>query len=132
VDFGPATSQKDVWYAFEYEEVSFKAKVALEVIKGEKTLAKLAGEFDIPPNRIGRWKTELLEKFPKQVARQLLDVIRSTFYYAPASEDPETQVPMRRLAEKFTRRPFLWIAQTEVQIAAADGPIGSTGNRFVV
>jgi len=45
-------------------EASFKAKVALEAIKGEKTLAQLAGEFDIHPNQIGRWKTELLEKLP--------------------------------------------------------------------
>jgi transposase len=46
-------------------EASFKAKVALEAIKGEKTLAQLAGEFDIHPNQIGRWKAELLEKLPE-------------------------------------------------------------------
>ena len=46
-------------------EASFKAKVALEALKGEKTLAQLAGEFDIHPNQIGRWKAELLEKLPE-------------------------------------------------------------------
>jgi transposase len=45
-------------------EASFKAKVALEAVKGEKTIAQLAGEFGVHPNQISRWKTELLEKLP--------------------------------------------------------------------
>lgn len=45
-------------------EASFKAKVALEAIKGEKTMAQLAGEFGVHSNRIGRWKAEFLEKLP--------------------------------------------------------------------
>ena len=45
-------------------EASFKAKVALEAVKGEKTIAQLAGEYDVHPNQIGRWKAELLEKLP--------------------------------------------------------------------
>jgi len=45
-------------------EASFKAKVALEAVKGEKTIAQLAGEYGVHPNQIGRWKTELLEKLP--------------------------------------------------------------------
>jgi len=46
-------------------EGSFKAKVALAALKGEKTIAQLAGEYDVHPNQIGRWKTELLEKLPE-------------------------------------------------------------------
>lgn len=46
-------------------EASFKAKVPLEAFKGEKTMAQLAGEYDVHPNQIGRWKTELLEKLPE-------------------------------------------------------------------
>ena len=32
---------------------AFKAKVALESIKGEKTLAQLASEFGVHPNQMG-------------------------------------------------------------------------------
>ena len=38
---------------------SFKAKVALAAIKGERTIAQLADQFDVHPNQITIWKTQL-------------------------------------------------------------------------
>ena len=45
-------------------EAAFKAKVALEAVKGEKTIAQIAGEFGIHPNQIQRWRKQLLEMLP--------------------------------------------------------------------
>ena len=39
----------------------FKAKVALEAAKGEYTLAELSKRFDVHPNQITDWKTQLLK-----------------------------------------------------------------------
>ena len=36
---------------------AFKAKVALAAVKGEKTLAALAQQFDVHPNQITTWRS---------------------------------------------------------------------------
>ena len=40
----------------------FKAKVALAAIRGDKSLADLAEQFDVHPHQITEWKKQLLER----------------------------------------------------------------------
>lgn len=39
----------------------FKAKVALEAIRGVKTVTEIAQEFGVHPTQVGQWKKELQE-----------------------------------------------------------------------
>jgi transposase len=40
---------------------AFKAKVALEALKGEQTMVELSQRYQVHPNQITEWKRQLLE-----------------------------------------------------------------------
>jgi len=49
---------------------AFKAKVALAAAKGDKTVAELAGEYQVHPNQITQWKKQLFESLPEIFSRR--------------------------------------------------------------
>ena len=45
-------------------EAAFKARVALEAIRGNKTIGEIASEFGIHPGQVADWKKTLTEGLP--------------------------------------------------------------------
>jgi putative transposase len=45
-------------------DAALKARVALEALKGEKTMAQLSSEFGVHVNQIRQWRQKLLEELP--------------------------------------------------------------------
>ncbi len=58
-----------------------KAKVALEAVKGNKTVNEIAQEYGVHPTQVGLWKKALLEN-----AGQLFDVKRSAKTIDPQND----------------------------------------------
>ena len=48
---------------------AFKAKVALEAVKNQQTLAELSKKFDVSPVIISKWKAEFMENLSATVER---------------------------------------------------------------
>jgi len=41
---------------------NFKFKIALEAVKGAKTVSQLAAEYNVHPTQIGTWKKQLVQQ----------------------------------------------------------------------
>ena len=46
-------------------EPEFKARVALEALKGEKTIQQIAKEYEIHPVQVSDWKKAMMERMPE-------------------------------------------------------------------
>jgi len=46
-------------------EATLKAKIALEAVKGEKTIREISSEYGVHPNQIMKWKQQLLKDYPQ-------------------------------------------------------------------
>jgi transposase-like protein len=77
-------------------EKDFKAKVAMEALKGEKTLQELAQAYDVHPNQIALWKRQLIEN-------------AATLFERPVKGNKEESV------EKATEELFKQIGQLRVE-----------------
>jgi transposase-like protein len=84
---------------------AFKAKVALEAVRGVKTAGELAQQYDLHPNLISDWKLQLLER-AASVFGEVAD--------APAAKGPD----LKELHAKIGRQ--------ALEIDFLEGALGKT------
>jgi transposase-like protein len=79
----------------------FKAKVAIEAIRGQKTTAELASQYEIHPTMINNWKRDLLDK-----ASELFDNGKTT---SQAQTETQSQIDelYRQIGQLTVERDFL-------------------------
>jgi transposase-like protein len=67
-------------------DAAFKAKVAIEAIKGESTVAELSSRYGVHANQISKWKNEALKGLPslfsegRQRARRQAEKLQAELY----------------------------------------------------
>ncbi len=77
----------------------FKARVALEALVGDKTLAELASRHDVHPNMIAQWKRQARESLPETFAgKQSRD---------DAARESEIQALQRKIGQLTIENDFL-------------------------
>jgi len=43
-------------------DAAFKAKVAIEAIKEQRTISEIASDYKVHPNQVGKWRKQALEE----------------------------------------------------------------------
>ncbi len=89
---------------------TFKAQVALAAVKGDKTLAELAEQFQVHPTQITEWKRQLLPQ--------------STAYYQPTPVAAAELALMRRIDELHLQYPFAGARMLRDLLRQEDHAIG--------
>jgi transposase-like protein len=62
---------------------AFKAKVALEALKGGQTLIELSQRYHVHPNQITEWKKQLLKHSPEIFSKDRQPVHRGSIHGYP-------------------------------------------------
>ncbi len=89
----------------------FKAKVALEALRGDRTIQEIASRHKVHPNQVSSWKRQAMIRrdVPElSLSRQceLVSIGRSSRYYRPKGESAENLTLMRRIDKVFLKHPF--------------------------
>ena len=65
-------------------EPALKARIALEAVRGEKTLAELSSEYGVHGTQISKWKQELIQRSGEIFAKP-----DSSFLYSFQAFNPQ-------------------------------------------
>ena len=87
---------------------AFKAKVALEAVKGNQTIVELSQRFQVHPNQITEWKKQLLENVPEAFSKD-----------KKAKQGPDVKELHAKIGQLSMENDFLSVALGRIDGASA-------------
>lgn len=78
---------------------SFKAKVAMEAIKGDLTMSELSAKYQVHPSVIARWK--------QHASKGLVDIFKDPGKSKKSSQDAQIQKLHAKIGQLTVERDFL-------------------------
>jgi len=82
----------------------FKSQVAIEAIQGNRTIAEIAGEYNLHPNLVAQWKKKLLESVPDVFATQKEKKAESKF----PEEELLRQIGQLKVENEFLQKKYAY------------------------
>jgi len=91
----------------------FKAKVALEAIKGDKTIQELATLYGVHPNLVALWKKQLQENAPELFERSQKDKEKEAAEHK--EEELYKEIGQLQVENEFLKKKYKQLYGTEPQ-----------------
>lgn len=90
---------------------SFKAKVALAALRGDKTLTEIAQQYEVHPNQVTEWKRQLLDR--------AADVFEGGSGTIKADNEPDIKTLHAKIGQLALENDFLSGALTKAGLLSA-------------
>ncbi len=92
---------------------SFKAKVALAALRGDKTLIEIAQQYEVHPNQVTEWKRQMLER--------AADLFDGGCAAGKGGNEPDLKVLHAKIGQQALEIDFLSGALTKAGLLSAKG-----------